>query len=45
MPQTLVVDHSKGNERKSTYLWADSYQNRFRLRKNKMIASGGSEAL
>jgi len=45
MPMTLVVDHSKANDRKSTYIWADSKENRLRIRKNKMIASGGSEAL
>jgi hypothetical protein len=42
---TLIIDHSKPKERKSTYIWADSNSGRLRIRKNKTIASGGSEAL
>ena len=44
---TLVVDHSKPNARKSKFLWAGSTMRggNLVLKKNKMIAAGGSEAL
>jgi hypothetical protein len=46
MTSTLLIDHSKASARKSKYLWAgsSSKSGNLVLKKNKMIAAGGSEA-